>query len=182
MIIGHCLYGQDNDSYMIEDETALEICPKCKYLKDFNYHNPFYKIKNKSYDFSHPYDIGSIVSLKFKEFCLRENYEGIIFKEFEKSFGFYQFIPKNILEFDDSRTGTHFKNYCEVCKNYEEVIGANPAYIKNIFKELEDGFYRTDLLFGSKSNKNPLIIVAPKTHAKLKKERMKGLVFKPITD
>lgn len=179
MIIGYCLYGQDNDTYMIDEGSSLTVCPKCGFLKDFDYHNPLYKIKKKTYDFSHPYDFGNVVSLKFKEFCIRENYKNILFKEFERSFGFFQFYAKGIVEFDAERTGTEFKNYCEVCGNHEEAIGVTPPFLKDA-KRLEDGFYRTDLLFGSKNAKSPIVIVGPDTCGKLKKEKMKGLTYVPI--
>jgi hypothetical protein len=180
MIIAYCLDGQDNDTFMIDENSSLEVCPKCGYLKNFNYHNPFYKVKRKTYDFAHPYDVGTIVSLRFKEFCLRENYKGLIFKEFERSFGFFQFDTNNVVEFDAVRTGTQFEKYCDICGNYEEGIGTNPPFLKNIHQELEDGFYKTDLVFGAKNSKNSIIVIAPETCKKLKREKMKGLVFTPI--
>jgi hypothetical protein len=179
VVIAFCLYGQDNDSYMLEDLSSTDLCPKCGYLNQFDYHNPFFKIKKKSHDFSHPYDLGNVVSLKFKEFCVRENYINISFKEFEKSHGYFQFFVHNIVHFDYGRSDTKFKNYCKLCGNYEEVTGVTPPFLKNL-AALNDGFYRTDLIFGSGNHKNPITIVAPGTQAKLKKEKMRGLVFKPI--
>lgn len=181
MIIGYVLNGSDNDSFMIGDEKHIEVpcCLKCGYLLDFNYHNPFYRIKRKVYDYSHPYDIGNIVSLKFKEFCIREEYKNIVFKEFERETNFFQLIVNNVIKFDFDRGKTRFKNFCDVCLNYEEAI-ITFIYLKNTFKELDNGFYRTDLVFGAKNKKNPLIIVDSNTYQKLKREKMKGLFFEPI--
>lgn len=180
MVIGYCLYGQDNDTWMLEDgEPPPELkCSRCGLLVDFDYSNSFYRMR-KSYDYSHPYDIGNIVSSKFKEFCAREGYENIVFKEFERSPGFFQFYATKIVKFDAKRSGTSLSKYCETCKNYEEVIGSNPPFLENQ-TVLDKGFYRTDLLFGSKNAKNPIIIVDPLTHQKIKREKMKGLVFRPI--
>lgn len=181
MIIGYCLYGQDNDSWMLENgEPPQELkCQKCGLLIDFDYSNPFYRIKRKTYDYSHPYDIGNIVSAKFKEFCIREGYKDIVFKEFERSLGFFQFYASKVLKFDIDRSGTSLSKYCEVCKNYEEVIGSTPSFLSNQ-AVLDEGFYRTDLLFGSRNAKNPIIIIDPLTHQKIKREKIKGLFFKPI--
>jgi hypothetical protein len=183
VIIGFTLYGQDNDSYMLEDENRPDAptCPKCGFIKDFNsYHNPFFKVKKKTYDFSHPYDIGHIVSLKFKEFCLREQYIGVLFKEFEREPNFYQLVVNNIVEFDIVRRKPELVDLCPVCKNYKEAIGSLPTFLKDVQKELPDGFYRSDLFFGEDNKKHPLIVVAPTTAEKLKREKMKGLIFEPI--
>jgi hypothetical protein len=181
MILGYCLYGQDNDSWMLEDgEPPQELkCNRCGLLIDFDYSNPFYKIKRKTYDYSHPYDVGNVVSAKFREFCIREGYKNIVFKEFEWSPGFFQFYATKIVKFDIKRSGTSLSKYCEVCKSYEEVIGSSPPFLDSQ-TVLSEGFYRTDLLFGSKNAKNSIIIVDPLTQQKIKREKMKGLVFKPI--
>ncbi len=181
--IGFTLIGQDNDSFFLEHETQLieSTCRECGCLLDFvNYFNPSFRIKKKTYDFSATYDLRYIVSLKFKEFCVREGYKNIKFKSFEREPGFFQFLPCEIVEFDSERRKTEFIDYCEVCNNYKEVIGAIPAFLKIGTKKLTDGFYRTDLLFGVKNRKQPLIIVAPETYEKLKREKFKGLVFDRI--
>lgn len=181
MVTSYCLYGQDNDSWMLDDGKPSDglRCPKCGLLTDFNYSNPFYKLKKSTYDYSHPYDIGIIVSTKFKEFCVRENYSNIEFKELERSPGFFQFYAKRILKVDAQRSGTTFSKYCDVCKNYEEVIGSNPLYLQTNSK-VDEGFYRTDLIFGSRNGKNPIIIIDPSLQQKLKREKLKGLVFRHI--
>jgi hypothetical protein len=182
MIVGYCVYGQDNDSWMLEDGKAPEglRCPRCGLLTDFNYFNPLYKIKKKGYDYSHPYDIGKIVSAKFKEFCIRAGYKNIVFKEFEWSPGFFKFEANKILKFDIQRSGTSLSKYCEICKNYEEVIRSNAPFLENQSTALPEGFYRTDYVFGSGNGKNPTLIVDPITQQRLKREKMKGLVFIPI--
>jgi hypothetical protein len=152
-----------------------------RFIKDFNsYYNPFFKIKKKTYDFSHPYDIGHIVSLKFKEFCLREEYSGILFREFEREPNFFQLIVNNVLQFDIERRKPELIGFCSLCKNYKEVVDSLPTFVKGINKELRDGIYRSDLFFGEGNNKHPLIIVAPITAKKLRRERMKGIIHEPI--
>lgn len=183
MIIGYTLEGQDNDSYMLNNQGHPDVstCPQCGFMKDFNtYHNPFYKIKIKTYDFSHPYDVGTIISLKFKEFCVREKYTGIIVKEFERQPNFYQLIVNNVVPLDFERSEPDLLDFCPMCKNYREAVGSMHTFLKDVKDELPDGFYRTDLLFGEGNNKNALIIVGPSTTHKLKREGMKGLDLEPI--
>jgi len=49
-------------------------------------------------------------------------------------------------------------DYCKSCEQFESIIGATPAYLKGL-SSLDKGFYRTDIEFGSSSEKSPLIIV-----------------------
>lgn len=168
---------------MLDDEKHpnASTCKECGYILDFEYHNPFFKIKRKTFDFSHPYDIGHIVSLKFKEFCIRENYKGLLFKEFERQPNFFQLIVNNVVQFDTQKAKTEFGKRCKTCNNYEFTTGFEPPSLKNTSNPLDDGFYRTDILFGSYNRKNPIIVVGTETYQKLKREKMKGLIFDPIT-
>jgi hypothetical protein len=45
---------------------------------------------------------------------------------------------------------------------------------------LSDGYYRTDLLFGSDGGKAPLLIAANVTKEKMQKAKIKGLSFSPV--
>jgi len=71
-----------------------------------------------------------------------------------------------IVEFDAAARGTRFLNYNEACDGYEEIIGATPVYVKE-GKPLADGFYRTDLCFGSFAGKTPMYLVGEETKRKL---------------
>lgn len=174
MTIGYMLIGSDNDTFMYEgvQHDNPTLCSRCGYIRQFDYHNPFYKQKRKNFDASHPYDFGFIVSLKFKEFCERNNYLNVEFKEFEQSVGFYQLIISQKVPF----TGRILTKYCEVCGNYEEAIGPKP----NFSNVLSDGFYKSDLAFGTRNRKSHVEIVAPDTYEKIKKEKFKGLYFEKI--
>jgi hypothetical protein len=85
----------------------------------------------------------------------------------------------NIIAFDPVRSQSKLINYCEKCKNYEELI-MSFTFLKNISEPLANGFYRTDMVFGSGNRKNPLVVVGIETYKKLKVERLKGLYFEPI--
>ncbi|MBL0745583.1 hypothetical protein [Chryseolinea lacunae] len=179
-IIGYVITPLDNDSVMLDDRAVPERCPLCHYIVDFDYHNPFFKLKRKTYDFSCPYDIGIITSLKFKEFCVREGYKNIQFKEFEREPNFFHFITRKILPFDAKKVKSRFGKLCPVCKNYDTLVGTDPPTLIGISKPLKDGFYSSDLCFGSYDKKNPLIIIGIETQAKLKREKFTGIDYEPI--
>lgn len=86
---------------------------------------------------------------------------------------------ENIVEVDSEKGKIEFQNYCEACGCYEG------TYLTFIFlleqcQELEDNFYKSNILFAHGNYKNPLIIIGPDTYRKLKREKMKGLYFDPI--
>lgn len=175
MILGYELSGADNDSHMYIDAEGMSVCDKCGYKTDFDYINPNLKIKRPFYDFSYTYDGCCIVSLEFKEYCKRADYSNIEFKKIPAEPLFFYFVVKKLLKFDVEKRKTRFENLCERCGNYESVVGANPAFLKDVEKPLDDGFYRTDQEFGSGNEKNPLIIIGVETYKKMKKEKFKGI-------
>lgn len=182
MIIGYFAIGQDNDSFFLDDDKLFApTCNSCGYLIDFtNYFNPSFKLKRKIYDLSYTYDGRCIVSLKFKEFCEREGYEGLRFKVFEREPHFFLLVVDNEVKFDSARRGTEFTNHCAECGNYESTIGFSPGLLVGITGELADGLYRTDLIFGSGNSKHPFIVVAPETKEKMLRESLKGIYFESL--
>lgn len=180
MIIGYVLYGYDNDSYMYYWDKNMPVCDECGYKLNFQYTNPEFKLKRRVYDLSFTYDNCCIVSLKFKEFCERERYQSINFGKFLLEPNFFHFTANNIVQLKSVEGGIRFVNFCEKCKNYESIVFPGPKLINNRKEPLEDGFYRTDLFFGSGNEKNPLLIIGVDTYKKIKREKFKGLSFDEI--
>jgi hypothetical protein len=182
MIIAYSISTHDNDSFFLEDEKnpAAAVCKACGFLiNPTDYYNPYFTLKKKILDFSYTHDLRPIVSLKFKEFCVRENYKDLVFKDFEREPNFFHFKVVQSVELDIEKSQPKYENRCEVCGNWEGVYMKN-IVLKNLGGELKDGFYKTDVLFSHGNRKNPLIIVAPETYKKLKREKMKGLIFEAI--
>ena len=90
------------------------------------------------------------------------------------------FRPARVLEYDAQRRGTRFMEYCSVCGQHESVVGANPVFLRNVRGPIGDGFYRTDLEFGSGREKHPLVIMGLATYPLLLKEKLKGVELSPI--
>lgn len=165
---------------MLQKDTVYPKCKQCGVLLDSDFHNPSFKLKRKAYDLSHANDVGHVVSLRFKEFCMRRNYRGIVFKDFEREKNFFQLIVSPVVRFDMNRVEIEYGQKCPECKKFEYVSAMPPLHLCDINGPLEDGFYRTDVVVGVNNTMTALIIVAPETYGLLKRERFKGLVFMPV--
>lgn len=189
-VIGYTLAVPDNGTFMFPENTDLKRCEVCGYPVDFLSYNPNYAFRKRApdskldgyvkrgADVSATYDLYYIVSDRFRDFCLNEGYKGLVFEDFISDPTHFYLLVNNILKFDAARGEVLFERLCKACGNYESVVGANPSYLLRS-KPLEDQFYRTDLLFGSKDRKRPSILVGAETKAKLEAANLKGLTFRP---
>lgn len=183
VLIGYDISGYDNDSYMcgscdklFPELTDIPKCPKCGYRTDYRYTNKDFKLKRKTMDFSSTYDGVTIVSRRFKDFCVRNEYDNLVFVELPKSPFFYQFyINGNVLEYD---AGEKHK-YCKTCGQYESVV-VPIIKLDRITGPLKDGFYQSDLWFASGNEKHPLTVISPETKLKLESEKIKNICMREI--
>ncbi|MEJ1242219.1 hypothetical protein WBG78_28985 [Chryseolinea sp. T2] len=179
-VVGYYLQGQDNDADMLTEDIVYPKCKQCARLLDSDFHNPSFKLKRKSFDLSHANDVGNVVSLRFKEFCLRRNYRGLVFKDFEREKDFFQLIVSTVVRFDLNRAEVEYGQKCSGCNRFDSVIAMKPLHLSCIDEPLEDGFYRTDMVIGRNNTMTALIIVGLETYRLLKRERFRGLVFMPV--
>jgi hypothetical protein len=179
MILGYDFYCYDNKKRMFKN-IKLDKCAMYSDIYTINQIDPLFKIKTKKH-LSTTYDGFKIVSEAFKSFCENENYSGLEFVVLPNSTGFYWFKTNNIIEYDSQSYGIRFINYNKECKGYEEIIGASPVYLKNPLP-IPDGFFRTDICFGSFESKSPVILVGVKTLKKLKNAGFKGIDSSEILD
>jgi hypothetical protein len=177
-MVGYNLSGQDNDTHMFRDNSIVAKCEACGYRLDFLRTNPNYVLRGSKRDLSATYDGQTIVSKAFKEFCERNEYRGLKFAIFENDPDHFHLILTRVVKFDAAKRKTRFDKLCPECGNYESVVGATPSFLL-VSDPLKDGFYRTDLLFGSGNEKHPLELVGTATKAKLEAAKLKGLEFKP---
>ena len=183
MIIGYDITGYDNGSHMtgscdklFPTLTDVPKCNVCGYRTDYRYTNQNFTLKRKTLDYSSTYDGVTIVSLKFKEFCLRYGYANLEFVPLKKVPNFYQFYIKgNVIEFEAHRK----ENFCSSCEQYESIIGPS-VKLENFNQPLNDGFYQSDLWFASGNEKSPITIVGPQTMKNLELEKFKNLCLEVI--
>ena len=181
MIIAYDLCADDNDSYMYElNNENPNLCKECGFIINLKYLNPNFRVKKRIFDISYTYDNRCIVSVKFKVFCKRLGYKGIDFLKLPNDKEYFYFSVNNIIKIDIERKKIYYNNLCKTCGNYESITPATPIILKDIHSPLEDGFYWTDISFGSGNEKEPLTIVGVKTVEKMKKEKFKGAIYLPI--
>jgi len=180
MILGYALSIPDIKSNMLEDLT-LDECARYSNIYDLNIFDPNFKVRSKKYNISGTYDGFAIVSELFKQFCEKERYSGLEFCSLPSASGYYWFKIHNVIEFDADARETQFLNYNESCKGYEEIIGATPVCLKNKMA-LSDGFFRTDLCFGSFAGKSPVELVGDATKNKLITAGFNEIFYKKILD
>ena len=91
----------------------------------------------------------------------------------------YLFKCTNIIEFDVERRETKFEEFNEECQMYNSVIGAHPICLK-VNSPIENGFFRTDVKFGSGYEQSPIIIIGCSTYLKMKSEKFNDIAFEAI--
>lgn len=162
------------------DDDKLPPCAIYKSVYDWGI-NPNFKMKRIKKNIFNTWEGYMIVSEKFKNFCDNEGYNGLEFVPFPLMSQIYWFKVNNIVEYDTKARGTEFLGYSEECDSYAEVIGAIPACLKEK-KLLTDGFFRSDVFFGSYNGKDPLIMIGEATKIKLKTAGFKEIYFEKILD
>jgi len=197
-VVGYTLSVPDNGTFMFRQKPDLKRCEACGYLLKSLPHNPEYQRRKREVDhkldgyfvrgadLSSTYDGYLIASRRFKDFCLAQGYAGLMFREFINDRANFDFIATRKVKFDAARRGTTFERLCRTCKNYESVVGATPSYLLRS-SPLRDGFYRSDLSFGSGDRKSPIIVVGCETKSRLQSLKIKGLTFEeayglPLTE
>jgi hypothetical protein len=171
MIIAYSVYGQDNDSYIDSQKKRCKVCG-AKIEFDINTN---ITLNNTTYDMSYTLDGYMIVSKRIKDFCEKENLKNIEFHCLDNFSDFFCLKVTKVLNFDFEKRKTRFLNKCDSCGTYEEVIGATPAFLLLNNKEIKNGIYRTDIEFGHKSSRHPLIIFGTNTYKKLLILKVRGL-------
>jgi hypothetical protein len=183
MIVGYTITGEDNDSYMCASSDRVlpgmrgfNVCAECGYRTDYSYTTPAFTLTRKRFDFSYTYDGSCIVSARFREFCLRHQFESEEFRTLPTAKGFYHFLVHRIVPFDAATRKTRFDSLCPSCGFYESVAGATPSFLL-VPEPLSDGFWRSDLLFGSRNEKHPLFFVGTRTKDRIERELFRGMTF-----
>ncbi len=179
-IIGYDLCAVDGDGYYFEDAPASVFCSGCGSCVDDSYVPISLRLRRPVYDACYTYDGHLIVSQKFRDFHDRHGCGPSEFRLVNRRRRWYMFRPTRVLEFDAERRGTRFLRYCDVCGQHESVVGANPVFLRNVRGLIGDGFYRTDLEFGSGREKHPLAIMGLATYRLLLKEKLRGVELEPI--
>jgi hypothetical protein len=177
MIVAYNFGGHDGDAFFFEDRKASIFCPICGTLLDRDF-LPEGVRPRKKWDVCSSYENRTIVTERFKKWCESRKFDGLVFRQVCETPPYYVLEPSNVLRFDPRRA--RFENKCAACGNYESIVLAGPFALLNVQAPIEEGFFRTDLEFGSRWEKSPLIVVGVRTMDAIKQERFRLVEFEPI--
>lgn len=182
MIIGYGISGPDNDSYLNPDGRGKSICEVIDFVKNREkFITQKFKVKRSNLNLSYTYDGGTIVSQKFRDFCLRNKYSNVDFFQLKTQKELYLFKCTQTVEFNTIRRQTTFEEFKKECQLYNSIAGAHPICLKSNLV-LKDGLYRTDIIFGGGYEQHPLLIIGIETYEKMKLDKINDIDFEPIQD
>lgn len=178
-VIGKILYGQDNDSYMLNEFDEYAICEKCGNPLEKPVNKNF-RLKRRKYDVTATYDGYWIVSKEFKRFCEENNFFNLDFLAIPREKEYFVFRSLNIIELDHKRRKTIFDEYCDLCKRHSSIAGSSPNFYKNNEQIVDNTIYRSDVEYGYKKEQHPILLINLEVYKIIKKEKFKGLYFNNI--
>lgn len=202
MIIAYLIMPQDDDSYMLGEETYRQAspakyhdwrfgrdgiphpatCPTCGRKIDLDFVNPEFRANHRNWDIGVTYDGYDIVSKALRDYCRSNDWQGITFVPLPADPDFFVVRLTRVLRFDADRRGTRFEKLCPSCGKYNSVAGATPVYLRDIKEPIADGFFRTDVEFGSAHEQGPLMLVGVRTAEQLRKKGFRNCDLEPIND
>lgn len=115
-------------------------------------------ISRRTLDFGVTYDGITVVSHRFKSAYDSKEMAGLNFRELPCDQSFFAVNATIVVPFDAKRRKTRFINACRRCGNFESVVGATPVFLMCGTEIGEWQFVRTDLEFGTRDEKSPLLI------------------------
>ena len=181
MIIAYAISGHSNGAHYFEEASEEFFCPSCGCVIDRNYTAKRLLHLNKNLnDFTYTYDGRPIATERFKNFCEYICPTDLLFTKVNLNPDLFLINVTKELVFDSQRRKTLFEDYCNTCKQYAQIAGATPGFLKNIENPIQSGFFHTDVEFGSYKEKNTMILLGVVTMTKLTKKNFTGLEFRPI--
>lgn len=156
-------------------------CPTCGRKTDTNYINPQFRVRRRRRDLTVTYDGYVLVSARFREFCELNNWhQDVHFGNLPADNDYFVFKPTRTLEFDSERRKTRFEDHCPECDKYFNVIGATPVFLRNVDHPITEGFFRSDLEFGSGHEQHPLLILGTETAQKIKRQAFQKIYLRQV--
>jgi hypothetical protein len=137
-------------------------------------------IRKWKYDISITYDGIVVVSQRFKFLFESACLSGLQFRVLPDDAEFYAIHAGRVVAFDAERRITRFIKPCQQCGRFESVVGATPVYLKPGGEIDPREFVRTDLEFGSKDEKHPLLLCGNDAAQSLSRAKLRGLELVPL--
>jgi hypothetical protein len=186
-ILGYSLAAHDNGGrffpYDLSDCPDGVICKTCGTCLDYRYCPDEIPLDVSSrYHVGSTYDNRTMFSEAFIEHCRPLLRSGDYLRPIKAGQQrYYYLFPEQVTSFDSTRRETRFSEPCPQCGGHGSIVGAHPAFLCTNMP-LELGFFRTDLGFGSKQEKFPLILVGEEGRSLIDRRKWRGLEWSEIRD
>jgi hypothetical protein len=171
------LSAPDEDLYFFEGRSDVMRCTTCgtltnKWNEDLGRapvpHTP-------KHDIFYSYDGVLVTSARFQTAVIENSIDGLEFRALGAGLFFARPLP--VVHFDTKARETRLENQCPTCGNFESVTGAIPVFLKPGSNVAKMAFARTDLEFGTRDAKAPLVLCGDDAVRRLKERRLRGLTF-----
>jgi hypothetical protein len=202
MILAYAITPHDDDSFMLGENTYRPLdsggfydwrfgvngvphpatCASCGRKTDLNFVNDQFRVHNRRRDLTATYDGYLLASKKLHEHCIARRYPGVEFVPLPADENFFWLRSHRTVRFDAARRGTRFENFCTRCGSYFNIVGSHPIFLADVSTSLSDGFYRTDIEFGSGHEQHPIVLVGASTAAELRALNLRGMEFEAVED
>ena len=200
MIVAYVLFPDYNDTRMLGNSTYSPpilagfhdwrygkegvphpaTCGTCGRKTDPMFIRPTYRVKRRGRDIGATYDGYDVVSRRFRDFCEERDFPGMEFVPLPADDEFFVLRLSLVLPFDAERRGTRFEKPCPNCGAFYDVLGVTPPFLRGVTEPITDGFYRTDLEFGSGHIQGPLLVTGTETYAELRARKFKKFAADPV--
>jgi len=196
MIFAYELQAQDDDSYMLGEDTYVPTedryrfhdwrfgtdgvphpatCGTCGRKTSDDFVDPSFRVKRRRRDATATYDGYLIVSQRLVDIGLAHGGQPGDVVALPGDRHFYWLRPKFELAFDATTS-----NPCPTCRGFYNVIGPRPLFCQGLSQPLAPGFYCSDLAFGSGPEQGLVIVVGAETGAALRQAQLSGVELRPI--
>lgn len=170
--------GLEPFRYWSDSPIAGVHCPACHGPVDHEAISSSVSIRGRS-DVLYA-DGHLIVTDRFRAFCVDSGYRDVEFPCIDRPRSLFELRPTRIVDVDVELSEPILGSFCLRCGNFDCYLEGRGMFLRDVTRPLEDGFYRTDLVFGCSIGKHPIIVVAPMTRWKIEAEGFRRLSFIPI--
>jgi hypothetical protein len=173
----YVLAGHEIKAYYFDGAPDGTICPRCSSRLNWSYYPRTLKVEETPrYDFGYTQDLQPLFSKSLVEVINDLSGQRLVANEVRGSRGYFHLAVTETVEFDAQRRKTKFGPKCEVCGRVEWVAGATPAFLICDHVPVI-GVLRTDLEFGGKNGRAPLLIVGKELKRQIETHRFPGIYF-----
>lgn len=173
----YVLRGQDINAYFFAGAPDGIVCPKCGSCLNRSYSPPTLNVQETPrYDFGYTRDLQPLFSKGLVDIINDQKGISLAANEMRDSGGYFNLAVTETIEFDAQRRKTRFGPRCDVCGQFEWIAGATPAFFTSR-QVPTNGILKTDLEFGDRQGKSPLIIVGRELKETIESCHFSGIYF-----